>query len=76
MRLPSLSTMAEDYVKLVWKAGERGGEGLATRDIAAALGVSASTVSGNLRKLDRDGLIEHTPYYGVVLTPLGQQVAV
>ncbi len=76
MRLPSLSTMAEDYVKLVWKAGERGGQGLATRDIAASLGVSASTVSGNLRKLDRDGLIEHTPYYGVVLTPLGQQVAV
>lgn len=76
MRLPSLSTMAEDYVKLIWKAGERGGAGLATRDIAATLKVSASTVSGNLKKLDRDGLIEHTPYYGVVLTPLGQQVAV
>ncbi|RPE85200.1 MULTISPECIES: metal-dependent transcriptional regulator [unclassified Curtobacterium] len=76
MRLPSLSTMAEDYVKLIWKAGERGGTGLATRDIAATLKVSASTVSGNLKKLDRDGLIEHTPYYGVVLTPLGQQVAV
>ena len=44
MRLPSLSTMAEDYVKLIWKAGERGGAGLATRDIAAALRVSASTV--------------------------------
>jgi len=77
MRLPSLSTMAEDYVKLVWKASERGGDGgLATRDIAAALHVSASTVSGNLRKLDRDGLIEHTLYRGVVLTPLGQQAAV
>lgn len=76
MRLPSLSTMAEDYVKLIWKASERGGPGLATRDIAASLRVSASTVSGNLKKLDRDGLIEHTPYYGVVLTPLGQQVAV
>jgi DtxR family Mn-dependent transcriptional regulator len=76
MRLPSLSTMAEDYVKLIWKDGERGGAGLATRDIAAALHVSASTVSGNLRKLDRDGLIEHTLYRGVVLTPLGQQVAV
>ena len=68
--------MAEDYVKLIWKAREHGGDGIATRDIAAALRVSASTVSGNLRKLDRDGLIEHTPYYGVVLTPLGQQVAV
>jgi DtxR family Mn-dependent transcriptional regulator len=76
MRLPPLSTMAEDYVKLIWKAAERGDPGIATRDIAAALGVSASTVSGNLRKLDRDGLIEHTPYYGVVLTPLGHQVAV
>jgi DtxR family Mn-dependent transcriptional regulator len=44
MRLPSLSTMAEDYVKLIWKASERGGPGLATRDIAASLKVSASTV--------------------------------
>jgi DtxR family transcriptional regulator, Mn-dependent transcriptional regulator len=68
--------MAEDYVKLVWKAGERGADGLATRDIAAALRVSASTVSGNLKKLDRDGLIEHTPYHGVVLTPLGHETAV
>jgi DtxR family transcriptional regulator, Mn-dependent transcriptional regulator len=76
MRLPNLSTMAEDYLKLIWKSGERGDEGLATRDIAASLHVSASTVSGNLRKLDRDGLIEHTPYHGVVLTDLGRQVAV
>jgi DtxR family Mn-dependent transcriptional regulator len=76
MRLPSLSTMAEDYLKLVWKSSERGDTALATRDIAAILRVSASTVSGNLRKLDRDGLIEHTPYHGVVLTSLGQQIAV
>jgi DtxR family Mn-dependent transcriptional regulator len=68
--------MAEDYVKLIWKSSERGDAALATRDIAAILKVSASTVSGNLRKLDRDGLIEHTPYHGVVLTPLGQQSAV
>jgi DtxR family transcriptional regulator, Mn-dependent transcriptional regulator len=76
VRLPNLSTMAEDYVKLVWKSTERGGDALATRDIADALHVSPSTVSGNLRKLDRDGLIEHTLYHGVRLTELGEQVAV
>jgi DtxR family transcriptional regulator, Mn-dependent transcriptional regulator len=76
MPLANLSTMAEDYLKLIWKAAERDGGPLATREIAASLGVSASTVSGNLRKLDRDGLIEHTLYHGVVLTPIGQTVAV
>ena len=76
MPLANPSTMAEDYLKLVWKSAERNAGPLATRDIAASLGVSASTVSGNLKKLDRDGLIEHTPYHGVVLTALGHDVAV
>ena len=48
MRLPSFSTMAEDYVKLIWKAGERGGAGLATRDIAATLKVSVAKVKSDI----------------------------
>lgn len=69
-------TMAEDYLKLLWKAQERGSGPVSTRQIAETLGVAASSVSGNLRKLDRDGLVEHDPYYSIELTPLGHEVAV
>ncbi|MDB5876344.1 MAG: DtxR family transcriptional regulator [Ramlibacter sp.] len=68
--------MAEDYVRLLWKAEERGSGPLATRDIAAALGVSNTTVSTNLRKLDLDGLIEHEPYHLIALTDQGRRLAV
>jgi DtxR family Mn-dependent transcriptional regulator len=67
--------VAEDYLRIIWKAKERNAP-LATKDIAGALGVSPTTVSGNLRKLDGDGLIEHDPYYPVTLTEKGRTVAV
>lgn len=68
--------MAEDYVRLLWKAEERGSGPLATRDLAAALGVSNTTVSTNLRKLDVDGLIHHVPYHLIALTDQGRRLAV
>ncbi len=71
-----MSTMAEDYLKILWKAEERGTGPVTTRDIASILGVAASSVSGNLRKLDRDELIVHEPYYRIALTERGRRVAV
>ncbi len=71
-----MSTMAEDYLKILWKAEERGTGPVTTRDIAAILGVAASSVSGNLRKLDRDELIVHEPYHRIALTERGRRVAV
>ncbi|WP_284232328.1 metal-dependent transcriptional regulator [Arenivirga flava] len=71
-----MSTMAEDYLKILWKAEERGTGPVTTRDIASILGVAASSVSGNLRKLDRDELIVHEPYYRIALTDRGRRVAV
>ncbi|GMA28804.1 DtxR family transcriptional regulator [Arenivirga flava] len=68
--------MAEDYLKILWKAEERGTGPVTTRDIASILGVAASSVSGNLRKLDRDELIVHEPYYRIALTDRGRRVAV
>lgn len=72
--------MAEDYLKVIWKAdewavdGEPGG--ITTNEIAATLGVGASTVSGNLRKLERDGYIDYEPYRRIALSERGRQIAV
>lgn len=74
------STMTEDYLKVIWKAEEWPGDdgvvgGITTNEIAAQLGVGASTVSGNLRKLARDGWLHHEPYRPVALTDAGRDLA-
>ena len=72
------TTMAEDYLKVIWKAEEwvaPGSPGITTNEIAATLGVGASTVSGNLRKLERDGFIDYTPYRSIALSERGRHVA-
>ncbi|KQS17757.1 metal-dependent transcriptional regulator [Frigoribacterium sp. Leaf186] len=74
------TTMAEDYLKVIWKAEEWADEGadsgISTNEIAATLGVSASTVSGNLRKLDRDGYLDYEPYRRIALSEKGRAIAV
>ena len=74
------TTMAEDYLKVIWKAEEWADEaadsGISTNEIAATLGVSASTVSGNLRKLDRDGYLDYEPYRRIALSDQGRAIAV
>lgn len=68
--------MAEDYLTVVWKAYEWPGGRPQTTDIADRLGVTPSTVSANLRRLARDGLVDYEPYGTVTLTERGHQIAV
>ncbi|MBD8704690.1 metal-dependent transcriptional regulator [Frigoribacterium sp. CFBP 13712] len=74
------STMTENYLKVIWKADEWAVDGdapgITTNEIAATLGVGASTVSGNLRKLERDGFIDYEPYRRIALTDTGRAVAI
>ncbi|GAA4681657.1 metal-dependent transcriptional regulator [Frondihabitans cladoniiphilus] len=70
-----VGTMTEDYVKVVWKAHEWSGEGLTTNELAATLGVAASSVSGNLKKLARDGFLDYEAYGRATLTPKGRTLA-
>lgn len=71
-----IGTMTEDYVKVIWKAHEWSGEGLTTNELAATLGVAASSVSGNLKKLARDGYLDYEPYGRATLTASGRDIAV
>ncbi len=70
------SIVTEDYLKALYSAEERGEDGLGVTELARRMGVVASTASETVRKLDRDGLVEHVPYQRVHLTKAGRDVAI
>lgn len=69
-----LTRSVEDYLKAIYRIS-RGELPAATSDIAELLGLSAPSVSGMIRRLSEQGLLEHVPYRGVLLTPAGRRVA-
>lgn len=71
-----VSRMAEDYLKIIWKAQEWPDGSVSTNEIAESLDVTPSSVSANLKKLARDGLIDYEPYGSISLTPAGREIAV
>jgi DtxR family Mn-dependent transcriptional regulator len=69
------SPSIEDYVKAVYKLGERGVPAITTTALAAALDVAPSSASGMVRKLDAVGLVQHARYGDVELTAAGRRLA-
>ena len=68
-----LSDVMDDYLKAIHHLA---GEGRAsTSAVAEYLGVSPSTVTSMLAKLDERGLADYEKYAGVVLTEEGETVA-
>lgn len=76
MTVAELSPMAQDYLKLIWKCQEWSDDPVSTNALAGRLGVSPSTVSGNIKKLASLGLIDHTPYGAIQLSVEGRTAAV
>lgn len=70
--MPSQSV--EEYIEAIYRLGGESGT-VSTGDLAASLGVAAPSVTTMLKRLVRDGLVEHTPYYGIKLTDTGRQMA-
>jgi len=69
-----LSAVLEDYLEaMAHVAAEKGVARV--RDIAAALSVHKSTVTGALRSLSEKGLVDYAPYEIATLTPKGQEIA-
>jgi len=64
----------EDYLKAIYRLS-RTGQPVSTSDIAELLTVSAPSVSGMIRRLSDQELLEHVPYRGVLLTAAGRRVA-
>jgi len=65
------SKTVEDYLKVIYALGERDDAPVTTSRISERLKLSASSVSGMLRKLAAQGLIDHRPYGGITLTRNG-----
>jgi DtxR family transcriptional regulator, Mn-dependent transcriptional regulator len=76
MRRPpaELSAPVEDYLKAIYEL-ERSGDAAETSAIAEALAVTPASVSGMVRRLAEQGLIDHERYRGVRLTEAGRRAA-
>jgi DtxR family Mn-dependent transcriptional regulator len=74
-RVPAeLSAPVEDYLKAIYEL-ERSGKAAETNAIAEALSVTPASVSGMVRRLAEQGLIDHERYRGARLTPEGRRAA-
>lgn len=74
MTAPAHSRSVEDYLKAIYGFGETG-RSAGTTKLAQVLGVQPASVSGMIRRLTQEGLVEREPYRGIRLTEQGGQVA-
>lgn len=72
----TLSSVAQDYLKIIWTIQEWSGEKVSTKLLAERLGVSASTVSEAVRRLADQGMVDHARYGSISLTDNGRDAAV
>lgn len=70
------SRALQDYLKAIYKLAGDTAEPVSTSALAERLKVAQPSVSGMIKKLAAEGLIEHLPYQGVRLTEAGRKVAV
>lgn len=69
-----LSPSVEDYLKTVFALTRRD-DVASTSALAESLGVQPSSVTGMVKRLAEEGLLEHIPYRGVHLAPRGRREA-
>jgi DtxR family Mn-dependent transcriptional regulator len=69
-----LTAPVEDYLKAIYDIELEGGAA-ATNDIAERLGIAPASVSGMVRRLSEQGLLDHERYRGVRLTEAGRLAA-
>ena len=69
-----LSASLEDYLEAILNLA-RDSHGARSKDIAEALGVARSSVTGALRVLSERGLANHHPYGCITLTQRGRTAA-
>lgn len=69
------ATAIEDYVKVIYGHTEWQPEKITTTELAARLGLAASSVTEMVKKLVTAGLVNHEPYGAIELTPDGTALA-
>lgn len=73
-KVPALTAPVEDYLKAVYDI-QQGGAAATTNAIAERLLLSPASVSGMVRRLATQGLLEHERYRGARLTAAGRIAA-
>jgi DtxR family Mn-dependent transcriptional regulator len=69
-----LTKSVEDYLKAIYRLSVDGMPA-GTTDIANLLDLAPASVTGMVKRLSEQGLLEHVPYKGVELTAAGRRVA-
>jgi DtxR family Mn-dependent transcriptional regulator len=70
----TLTRSVEDYLKTIYHLSLKGAPA-GTTDIAHAMELSPPSVSGMIKRLAEQGLLQHAPYKGVELTEEGRRLA-
>ena len=73
--MESISRTAEDYLKVIWAAGEWEGDAATVRELANRFGTTRASASSTVKRLAGQGLLMHEPYGPILLTPYGKQLA-
>lgn len=69
-----LTQAMQDYLKAIYKLGERGTT-VTTNDLARELRIAAASVTNMLKRLNEMNLVSHVSYKGVALTEAGRKAA-
>ncbi|MDQ2745066.1 MAG: metal-dependent transcriptional regulator, partial [Chloroflexota bacterium] len=72
---PKLTAAMEDYLKAIYHLQDEG-QAVSTVVLAERLGVAAPSVTNMVKRLQEIGLVLHSPYRGIELTPAGRAAAV
>ena len=73
--IQDLPPRISDCLKVIYAMQERGHK-VSTSAVSERLGVSDATVTMLFKDFATAGWVEHVPYRGVRLTPLGEQKAI
>src|SRR5690606_12699779 len=71
-----LGTVTENYLKAIYAYTEWQAEPMSSSQLAARLGLAPSSVTEMVKKLGRQGLVEHVRYGSVRLTDAGRAEAI
>ena len=71
-----LSQAEENYIKVIYKLDEGGGNPVPTGNIATAFGIQAPSVTDMIKKLAEKNWVIYEKSKGVKLTPAGRKIAI
>jgi DtxR family Mn-dependent transcriptional regulator len=74
--MESVSITEENYLKAIFKIGEREGQAVSNKAISLAMETSPASVTSMLNHLGDNGYVNYQSRKGVTLTPKGQKIAI